>query len=371
MIHEVHIENFKSIRKQTVGLNPLNVLIGSNGSGKSNFISLFRLLERLADGQLEDYIFQSGGINSLLFGGYERSQVIRIAIAFWAKPLLSYRYKVELQGNGIDYRFKHEAIQEESGATANQVWKNTFENGASQIRESILKNQKSGHLAGAFVSENLADLRLFHFHDTSDNAALKLPQDMNDHFRLKSEGENIAAILCLLKKQPFDTYHKIGEAVRLIYPRFHDFELEESPQAKGKVLLRWREKGSEQVFTPKQISDGTLRFICLATLLMQPPGLPYVPQTLILDEPELGLHPFAIHILAELIQKAAVHRQIILATQSVTLINHFQPKDLLVVERDDEGATTFSRKTEEQLAEWLEDYSLGQLWENNLLGGRP
>jgi predicted ATPase len=187
----------------------------------------------------------------------------------------------------------------------------------------------------------------------------------------KNEAENLAPFLYYLKDKDFNTYSRIIDSIRLIYPKFSDFELKESPTAKGKIILRWTEKGNEHIFNVKQISDGTLRFMCLATLLLQPKGSDKVPGTILLDEPELGLHPFAIHILAELIKKSSLDRQIIMATQSVTLINHFEPADLLITERDDEGATIFNRKTNEELEEWLQEFTLGEIWETNLIGGRP
>ena len=200
---------------------------------------------------------------------------------------------------------------------------------------------------------------------------MKIPQNIDDVYYLKNEAENIAPFLLYLKNNDINTYTKILEVTQLVYPVLKDFELKESPTSKGKIILRWTEKGSNNIFSVKQISDGTIRFICLATLLLQPEDSPFVPDTIILDEPELGLHPFAIHVLSELIKKAAMFRQIILATQSVTLINHFEPEDLLIAERNENGETFFQRKSSEDLKEWLEDFTLGELWENNFIGGRP
>jgi predicted ATPase len=200
---------------------------------------------------------------------------------------------------------------------------------------------------------------------------LKIPQEIDDVYFLKNEAENIAPFLLYLKNNDINIYNKIVEVTRLVYPVFNDFELQESPTSKGKIVLRWTEKGSNNIFNIKQISDGTIRFICLATLLMQPKESKFIPNTIILDEPELGLHPFAIHVLSELIKKASLYRQIFIATQSVTLINHFEPEDLLIAKRNEDGETIFQKKTSEDLKEWLEDYTLGELWENNFIGGRP
>jgi predicted ATPase len=117
------------------------------------------------------------------------------------------------------------------------------------------------------------------------------------------------------------------------------------------------------------LSDGTLRFICLTTLLLQPKSL--LPDTLLIDEPELGLHPFAINLLADMLQEAAESKQVIVSTQSVELLNAFQPEDVVVVQRE-EDASVFKRLDKAALSDWLaDDYSLGELWKRNILGGRP
>ncbi len=373
MLEEVTIENFKSIRAQTVKLNQLNLLIGQNGAGKSNFISLFRFLERLSEQQLAAYIFKAGGIGSFLFGGFEHSDFIRVEMNFAvptprSRPLLEHNsntYMFGIQANGEDYRFGGETVG------YRQIQKNSHrkEHILTSGKESGLK--KSTALYATYVYHYIRKLKVFHFHDTSDNAPVKLPQPIDDSETLYGEAQNLAPFLFMLRQNQADTYFRIVEAVRLVYPDFHDFVLEESTLAKGKIALRWTEQGGNRAFSARQISDGTLRFICLATVLLQPPGVPYMPETLVIDEPELGLHPFALHVLAELITKATLHRQLIIATQSVNLINHFRPDDLLIVRRTRDGETEFSRKPDVELAEWLDEYTLGQLWEMNFLGGKP
>lgn len=375
MIQSLEIENFKSIRKQRVELGNLNILIGPNGAGKSNFISVFRFLEKLSEEQLETYIIQSGGIDSFLFKGFGQSPYLKMSLVFTENIDNSsfYGYTFLIASDGEKYQFKHETAHSSNSQNLhnNSDW--SFHN---LDKESIIKNTAfqskypEKEIAQKIFSQ-LKSFKIYHFHDTSDNAQIKLPQDIEDVYHFKAEGENLAPFLLLLKEQDFGTYHKIVETVRLVYPSFHDFALEESPRAKGKVVLRWKETSSDQVYTAKQISDGTLRFICLATLLLQPEGSRYVPQTIILDEPELGLHPFAVHILAELIQKAAMEKQLLIATQSVSLINYFTPKDLIITEKTPDGATEFKRLKDEDFSAWLEDYSLGQLWESNFFGGRP
>ncbi len=374
MISTVKIANFKSIQQQTIELRALNVLIGQNGAGKSNFISLFRFLEQLSEQDLQSFVFQNGGIEDYLYNGFETSQEIAIALEF---PLPkntqeSNLYRFRIESNGEQFRFVEESVGFWKKDDYSNPWQQEI--GHSDTSEANLKQAaatgKHGRVAG-YVYRYLTDLRLFHFHDTSDNARSKVPQPIDDVYHFKSEGDNLAPFLLYFRNHHPQEYFRIVETVRLIYPLFQDFVLEESPYAKGKVLLRWRESASGQVFSANQMSDGTLRFVCLATLLTQPPDTSFVPSTIVLDEPELGLHPFAIEVLADLLYKATQSKQVVVATQSANLVNFCQPHDMIVVERDAQGASTFRRLEDQGLEEWLEDYSLGQLWERNLLGGRP
>ena len=366
MLEEVTIENFKSIRAQTVKLNQLNLLIGQNGAGKSNFVSLFRFLERLSEQHLAAHIFERGGIESFLFGGFKRSSSIQVKMEFKISTSSSNNYEFTLNSNGEDYYFHHERV----GYWLKNKHESPYFEGIGFFgKESGL--MRSSDKKAKHVYNYIRKLKVFHFHDTSDNAPVKLPQAIEDSGTLDGEAQNLAPFLYMLKQRQPGTYFRIVEAVRLVYPDFHDFVLEESTLAKGKIALRWTEQGGNRAFSARQISDGTLRFICLATVLLQPPGVPYMPETLVIDEPELGLHPFALHVLAELITKATLHRQLIIATQSVNLINHFRPADLLIVSRTRDGETEFSRKPDVELAEWLDEYTLGQLWEMNFLGGKP
>lgn len=153
--------------------------------------------------------------------------------------------------------------------------------------------------------------------------------------------------------------------MRQVAPVFDDFVLE--PEF-GSLMLQWRERGSDVVFLADQASDGMLRAIALITLLLQPPER--LPELLVLDEPELGLHPSAITIIAGLIRAASVHAQILLATQSTLFLDQFEADDVIVVERNGRGSE-FRRLDTEKLRQWLQEYTLGELWERNVLGGRP
>jgi predicted ATPase len=236
-------------------------------------------------------------------------------------------------------------------------------------QETLLKSPSldvSPKRISTYVLSNLKSWRVYHFHDTSDTAPVKRQGDINDNIYLRPDAANLAAYLYRLKKTHPDHYQKIRDTIQLVAPFFDDFILRPMPENENKIQLEWRERGSDYPFLAYHLSDGTLRFICLTTLLLQP--IP--PRTILVDEPELGLHPYAINTLASLIKSAATRTQIIISTQSVPLVNQFKLEDLLVVNRRNQ-ATIIERLQPEEFASWLEDYSVGELWEKNIIGGRP
>jgi predicted ATPase len=197
---------------------------------------------------------------------------------------------------------------------------------------------------------------------------MKVEHNLSNSKVLQWDASNLAAFLYRLKKHYPPVYRNILNSIQLVAPYFKDFELEPMEYNQELIVFRWLQKDCEDIFNASQLSDGTLRFICLATLLLQPTELQ--PATIIIDEPELGLHPFAITIFAELVNKAAFNKQIILSTQSVELLNNFEPEDVIVVDRGKNGSV-FKRLDSAKLVDWLEDdYTLGELWNKNILGGR-
>jgi predicted ATPase len=236
-------------------------------------------------------------------------------------------------------------------------------------KESKLKAESrnnSNTTIADYVIHAVHSWKVYHFHDTSSGAKVKQKGDINDNRSFRSDASNLAAFLYLLKETKNNYYQKIVATIRIVAPFFDDFVLRPDPHNLEKIQLEWKEKGSDTYFNSHVLSDGTLRFMCLATLLLQPE----LPSTIIIDEPELGLHPYAITILASLIRSAATKTQVIVSTQSVPLVNQFEPKDIIVVDRI-ESQSTFTRLEKTDLINWLDDYGLGDLWEKNLFGGRP
>jgi predicted ATPase len=244
--------------------------------------------------------------------------------------------------------------------------------------EAKLKDRKDDegisarHGVPYYVFNAVSSWVVYHFHDTSLNAAVRRPRALNDNETFRQNAENLAPFLYRLQNTHPTSYTKIRDAVRLAAPFFDDFKLRPMPTSPDLVQLEWQQVGSDYPFRANQLSDGTLRFICMATALLQPS----LPPTVLFDEPELGLHPYALTLLGNLFKQAAksygtiVENQVIISTQSAPLLNEFAPEDIIVVERTN-GESTFRRLDSADLSVWLEDYSLGELWQKNVLGGRP
>jgi predicted ATPase len=360
-IYSIKIQNFKSIREtEDIRIKKLNVLIGPNGAGKSNFISFFKFLNKLFEKQLQLYIGQNGRAENFLYFGLKKSTFLSGSITFNNEWRNQYQFKMipDRDGNLI---FETEYSNFKRPGTTNWDFKQINSPGKP---ESILKDDDA--YRNAYLRTYFSSLRLFHFHDTSFNSRIKQPSIATDYASLQEDGGNLAAFLYRLQEANTKHFKIIEKVVQSIAPFFDRFFLKPDEINQQQIYLRWYEKGSDQLFTAHNLSDGTLRMICLSTLLLQPE----LPATIIIDEPELGLHPFAISKLAAMLQTASEKAQIIISTQSVNLVNEFTADDVIVVERR-EDQTVFARQSNESLKNWLEDYSLGELWEKNVLGGRP
>lgn len=362
----VQIDGFKSIRHADLSLGPtsIDVLIGANGAGKSNFLGIFRMLHRIGNGDLQYFVQQTGGADQVLHFGRKVTQELRIRVDLNVLDHVS--YEARLRPAGSELTFYEESVSYGTFRDLQKDLPSVLEEHGH--RESKLTDWRGGPQAGlaSSILEALKSFRVYHFQDTSDSAGVRLPCDLNDNFYLAPDAANLAAILYRFNQNHVLYYERIVKSIRLIAPFFNDFFLEPQKLNPDRIELRWREKGSDVTFGANALPDGLLRFICLTTLLMQPEP----PYTTIIDEPETGLHPYALNLLASMVRSASTKRQIIVATQSAALVDEFTPEDIIVVEREDRQSV-FRRKTTHELADWLEDYSLGELWEKNVLGGRP
>ena len=361
-IEWITIEGFKSLRSvEELRLTPINVIIGSNGSGKSNFIGVFSFLNAIREGRLKEYVGRNGGANNILY--------------FGSRVTKKLRFKVSFADDINQYEIALAPTQDDGLIPISEIvsyWDKRRH--ASPYERSILGFGTEASISTRsegithFVRRHLASWRLYHFHDTSSTSPMKQTCDLEDNRFLRSDGSNIPAFLYAMKKMYPQNYQMIVGVVQRVAPFFEDFVLEPSVLNEEKIRLEWKHKGSDAYFSSASLSDGTLRFIALATLFMQPVTLR--PSVILVDEPELGLHPYALTMLASMVRQASERTQIIISTQSALLLDHFNPEEVLVADRIDEH-TELKRLVPEQLEDWLGEYGLGQLWEKAEVGGRP
>jgi len=361
----ITVKGFKSISDiEKLELRPINLIIGPNGSGKSNFIGVFSFLHNVKEGRLSDYVRKSGGSEQILHFGSKVTSRIEIYISF--RDAVN-QYSLELEPTSDDSLYPSSEIV--------YFWaKDSFPSPYNEILRPRENGLEAGISApdqsrtGSWIRARLDKWRLYHVHDTSSSSPLRKTSKLNDNLFLRPDGSNLPAFLYLLKQKHENVYRLIVKSIQRVTPFFDDFQLRPDPLNEESIRLEWKHKGSDQYFSASSLSDGSLRFISLATLFLQP--LELRPSIILVDEPELGLHPAAITMLASLIKQASKNTQVIVSTQSPLLLDYFEPEDVLVANRV-EGATQFTRLDSSVLEEWLEDYSLGQLWEKNEFGGRP
>ncbi len=364
-IAQFSLAGFKTIRQLTDFIpGNLTILIGPNGAGKSNFISFFRLLSWALNppGQLQTYVELQGGASAILHAGRPPANRIVAKIAIKAAKGTN-EYGFELAQAAQDkliytddwFRFLPEG---QAGNTSNL--------GVGHKESQLIARAEAGRKTEAVILAMLRRIIVHQFHNTSSSARIRNNWDLSDGRWLKEDAGNLGSFLYRLQSDEPIYYRRIVETTRLILPFFADYEF--VPDAGSKILLRWRELESDRLFDASQAADGMLRVMALVALLQQPER--DLPDVLIMDEPELGLHPYAIGVLSQLISSASKYVQVIVATQSISLIDTFDAKDIVVVNREGSGST-YARLKSEELSDWLKDYSLSELWEKNILGGRP
>ncbi|MDD2763946.1 MAG: AAA family ATPase [Opitutaceae bacterium] len=366
-LQRISLSGFKSIREvKDLEFRQLNVLIGANGAGKSNLISFFKLLNFAMTNSLKEYVARTGYANSLLHLGSQQTKQITAALAFRMNRGTNIYELTLSQAAGDSLIFTEESVTWHEDEHPRGPRKTVL--GVGVEKTLLIEPTRQNDPTVKIVRALLAGTRVYQFHDTSSASPLRSKWKVDDNHYLFDHGGNLAPVLYYLREQRRPTYDIIVSTIQQGVPFFEDFSLQPDRLNPTVIDLRWREKGATYEFGPHQISDGTLRFMALVTLLSLPredrPGI------MIIDEPELGLHPSAIGILADLLGVASAASQVIVSTQSVTLVNQLSPDDVIVVDRED-GQSVFRRLDQDALKDWLAEYSMGELWEKNVLGGRP
>jgi len=371
-LKSVTINGYKSFHPdgQTVKFGDVTVLLGANGSGKSNLVSFFKMLSWMMTGALQNFVGENGSANTLLYYGSKMTNRLGAELHF-ADDHADDKYKFTLAHAAGDTLIFTEETLYCKLANKDRPFILTLDPGVKESglqAETKAPNAKTSRL----IYQLLKSIQVFQFHDTSKEARIRNSGYINDNDFLRSDAGNLSAMLYALKNKPEGEkyYNRLIRYFQQIMPQFGDFVLEPSVLNENYIMLNWREKGVDYLFGPHQLSDGSLRFMALATLLLQPPAI--LPPVVVLDEPELGLHPSAIATLAGMIKTASQHCQVILATQSPRLVDEFNAEEVVVVERDILKRSTLIRQLADvDLKIWLENYSMSELWEKNVLGGRP
>jgi len=358
----LRIVGYKSFVDTEIDFGSLNVVIGANGAGKTNLISFFSLLKAALAGKLDGYVGRHGGPNSLLHMGPKSTNEIRCEMVVnteAGRGAFFQRFEFQAPDNLI-YGNNPTGTPPDRDRSNEVIF--------DDICGVVSEGGPGGH-PGHLIYDRLQDgIGVYHFHDTTLTAPVRSSCYVEDNRRLHADGGNLAAFLHRLKKSQSPAYKRIVSTVRLIAPFFEDFHLAPKALDPTRILLNWQHVDSQREFGPHQLSDGTIRAICLISLLLQPKT--ELPSLIIVDEPELGLHPYALNVVASLFQEAAHHTQILIGTQSSTLLDSFSPENVIVAERN-ENATALSRPDPEAMTMWLEQYSLGEIWEKNVIGGGP
>jgi len=363
-LKEISITGYKTIRElHRFAPRSLNVLIGVNAAGKSNFISVFRFLQWMLTppGQLQIHVRENGGASSFLHYGPERTKEITAHL------------ELETESGINEYAFRLFHVAGDTFAFAEERYRYSWADSVRRapwisltpgsLEAGLNARAEEGDKTARAINGIIRSCVVHQFHNTSLTSRMKWRWNVEDNYRLKEDAANLGPFLLRLREQESAAYQRIVETVRLVFPLFSDFELN---VVGGTMMLQWKEKGSDVVFSSHQAADGLLRFFAMAALLLQPAAT--MPGVLVIDEPELGLHPHALEVLGGLLHKASTSTQVIVSTQSVPLLSQFEPDDVVAVERRD-GASHFQRLSADKLAAWLDDYTLGELWQKNYIEG--
>lgn len=358
----IHIKGFRSLADVRIdNLPQVAVLIGANGAGKSNFIRFFEMMSWMLRGQhLAEFVQLQGGADDQLFGGSKNTQSIEAELT------------METEQGSNDYQFALTRAHPDRFIFTNEEFRFSRESyptkasweplGSAHEEARIVTSE---HQTARVIVRLLKSCAVYQFHDTSDSSDFKTTWDKEENRFLRAHGGNLAAILFYLEREDPRRFQMICRHISRGLPTFDRFQIEEKH---GRVMLRWKAKGMEKTYGAHLTSDGSLRFFALVTLLNLPAEM--LPEVIFLDEPELGLHPAALALVAEMIKSLASERQIIVATQSPLLVDEFGLDEIIVLELQD-GRTEVRRLDKDEYRHWLDEYTTGELWQKNLLGGQP
>ena len=384
MLEKIHIEGFRRLADVELNFKPLNVLIGANGSGKTSLVDVFSLLAESASGRLSRSIGELGGIvanlTDLQTGEREKASSMAFRLTTTsetASPPLNYR--IRLASQGIGYRIKSEELASEASETLfhasngigkflnkpNGCWDNSDEIPGFDEAESALSQAPKIQKETDAFRRRLASSTSYQVFDMGKRSPIRLPQPMRAANLPGVVGENLVSCLYMMRETDPDRFETLEATLQAVFPSFE--RLNFPPVAAGTLAMTWKDRNSKNPFYVHQLSEGTLRFLWLTTLL-QCSGLTAITM---IDEPEVSLHPELLSIVADMLREASAKTQLIVATHSDLLIRFLKPSEVIAVSLNDDGAAELKRADEFDLDGWLKEYNLDEVWRMGRLGARP
>jgi len=367
-IKSLSLNGFKTIYNlNNMKFENINIFIGANGSGKSNIVSFFEMISYMMTEAFSQYVAENGFASSMLYHGQKVTKDISALIEFESKTGLSeYSFRVSHTFDD-NFIFMEENIKYKKNNKTKPYETNL---GNAGYKETKLRELYHNNQTAKYIKNLLASIRVFHFHDTSKTAYIHQARPLESNSTLMSDAGNLAPFLYKMREENSRYYDRIISYIRQVAPFFDTFIL--NPYHNS-IQLKFKEKNSDLELGSFRLSDGTIRFMALSALLLQ--SKETLPKIIIIDEPELGLHPMAIDILSEMINIASRNSQIFITTQSERLINHFEPKNIIVIDRkqdiNNRYYSAFKKLDNIELKEWTDKYRLSDIWNSNIIGGRP
>jgi predicted ATPase len=389
IFERIHVEGFRRLQNVDLKLKPLNVVIGSNGGGKTSLLDVFSLLAASASGNLKQTISDFSGIDSnltnLMARNDGKSRFMSFELTMAAAKQAPINYRIALSPQGATYQIADETLTQQrnpnpsfsfkhidshhgdvqyyqSSPPKSEVVRPNWEYNSS---ESALSQVPKMFQEPEDFRKRLASSTHYHVLDVSRRAPIRLPQQMRDANLPGPDGEDLVSCLYTLRETDPDRFETIEDTLRAGFPNFE--RLNFPPVAAGTFAMTWKDKSSKNPFYMHQLSEGTLRFLWLITLL-QSPGLTAVT---LIDEPEVSLHPELLSLLADLMRESSQRTQLIVATHADRLVRYLQPSDILTIDVDDHGAASMKWADELDLDQWLDEYTLDEVWRMGQMGGRP
>lgn len=375
----LHIAGFRRLREVDFSLQPLTVVIGANGVGKTSLLDVMSLLAASAEGHLNDAIGGLSGISSLLT--YDRADRLKIALSMDMEGQDPIEYSIEIAPSALAYSIENETLTQQRNNQSppfkfidshladiryyekegSKLQRPNWEH--KQLESSLAQVPKMFEVPELF-RRALASSTLYHALNVAPRAPVRLPQPMGLVQLPGKDGEDLVSCLYYLRETDRDRFESIEDTLRVAFPTFE--RLEFPPVAAGTMALAWKDRNFTRQLYAHQLSEGALRFLWLAALLHSPS----LPAVTMIDEPEVSLHPEMLRLLAELFREAAQRTQLIVATHSDRLVRFLEPHELAVMDLAEDGCTTIARADTFDLDAWLKDYALDELWHMGRLGGR-